>query len=116
MPSPPPGGRCFFAKMALLIWGPIMAVSLEGLRWPDDHITWSFAVQTFTEDAAYPFTRSIEVEWQHVIEQAFARWAAVSGLTFEEVADAPDHSHAADIRIAWGEFGATATTIGLTAF
>src|SRR3954471_10479773 len=52
--------------------------------------------------------------WQDFIEQAFSRWAAVSGLTFEEVPDASGPSSAADIRIGWGDFGVTASTIGET--
>jgi predicted Zn-dependent protease len=92
------------------------AFTLLGSKWPDDHITWSFATQTFSEDTKVPFTGAIAVEWQHLVEQAFARWAGVSGLTFEEVPDSADRAHAPDIRIGWGTFGATANKIGETMF
>ncbi|TDH60016.1 matrixin family metalloprotease [Dankookia rubra] len=86
--------------------------TLLGPKWPDSHITWSFANQTFNEDSSTPFSGTIQVEWQHLFEQAFSRWAAVSGLSFEEVPDATDPASAADIRIGWGDFGVTAGTIG----
>jgi predicted Zn-dependent protease len=90
------------------------AFTLLGPKWLDDHITWSFAAKTFDEDTSAPFAAPISVVWQHLIEQAFARWAAVSGLTFEEVPDATGPASAADIRIGWGNFGATASVIGET--
>src|SRR4051794_2676139 len=77
-------------------------------------LTWSFALETFSEDAAHPFTRAIEAEWRSAIEQAFSRWSAISGLTFEQVPDASQSSQVADIRIGWGSFGASASTIGET--
>jgi hypothetical protein len=90
------------------------AFRLLGPKWLDDHITWSFAVKTFNEDTSAPFSGPISDVWQHLIEQAFSRWAAVSGLTFEEVPDATSPASAADIRIGWGDFGVTASTIGET--
>src|SRR4051794_35827594 len=53
--------------------------TLLGPKWLDDHITWSFAIQTFNEDTSTPFAGAIPVVWQDFIEQAFSRWAAVSG-------------------------------------
>ncbi len=85
------------------LWEPRMnAFTLLGPKWLDDHITWSFAAKPFDEDTSAPFAAPISVVWQHFVEQAFARWAAVSGLAFEEVPDATGHASAADIRIGWG--------------
>ena len=82
--------------------------TLLGPKWPDGHITWSFATQTFNEDSSTPFSGTIPTAWQHLVEQAFSRWAAVSGLSFEEIPDATGPASAADIRIGWGDFGVTA--------
>ena len=90
------------------------AFTLLGPKWLDGHITWSFAAQTFNEDITAPFSAAIQDVWQQLIEQAFSRWAAVSGLIFEKVPDSASPASAADIRIGWGDFGSTANTIGET--
>jgi hypothetical protein len=90
------------------------AFTLLGPKWPDAHITWSFGLQTFSEDAVAPFAGAIPVVWQRLVEQAFSRWSEVSGLTFDEVADSDGRESSADIRIGWGDFGATAGKIGET--
>ncbi len=90
------------------------AYTMLGPKWDDGHITWSFALQTFSKDAAHPFSRPIDAEVLLIIEQAFSQWATVSGLTFEKVVDTADPTQAADIRIGWGSFGRSATTIGET--
>jgi hypothetical protein len=76
--------------------------AVEGPVWASPTITWSFATSNFASDAAIgTFTNQItQSADEAVVEQALSDWAAVTGLTFEQVAD----SATTDIRIGWGSF------------
>ena len=77
---------------------------LEGAKWDSQIITWSLSDPSgadSTADAAY----------ETQVQQAFATWAAASGLTFEEVSDPSQ----ADIQIGFGELDtATSAVVGYT--
>ena len=91
--------------------------SLEGPKWGTNTVTWSFAASTYSADSFDPFSDPISGAYQSTIKQAFAEWAAVSGLTFEEVPDSAAPSTSADIRVGFGAFDTLNTgTIGQTNF
>jgi predicted Zn-dependent protease len=72
-----------------------------GARWNTQTITWS--LDTSGGNAAY----------DSEVEQAFATWAAASGLNFQEVAS----GSGADISIGWGDLNTAATgQVGFTSF
>lgn len=83
--------------------------AFEGVQRSSNTVTWSFANQNFPVDAFYPYSNPIDPIYQSTIQAAFARWAAVAGLTFSQVAD----TVAADIRIGFGIFNSQ-STIGQT--
>ncbi len=89
-----------------------------GPVWRAGPITWSFADATYPEDQAQsPFSGplSLTPTAQATMAQAIQEWASVSGLVFQQVADTPDLSAAADIRIGFGKFDvATTQEIGET--
>ncbi|WP_414441443.1 matrixin family metalloprotease [Burkholderia sp. 22PA0106] len=76
---------------------------LEGARWNVPTITWSFNDTSGSQGSQY----------ESEIEQAFATWAAASGLNFEEVSS----TASSDISINWADLN-TATTgeVGYTTF
>lgn len=76
--------------------------ALEGAKWPDDNVTWSFATSTYSADASIPFSNAIAGTYQSAVQWALRQWSSVSPLVFTEVADGTDPSHAADIRIGFG--------------
>ncbi len=76
--------------------------ALEGAKWSDTHITWSFATSTYGSDTLAPFSSVISGGYQGAVQQAFQQWSAVAPLQFTQVADGADYSHAADIRIGFG--------------
>lgn len=84
----------------------------EGPKWAKaSAITWSFATINYTQDAAIPFSSTININYQNVIMQAFQAWSAISGLTFVLTNDAPTNN----IRVGFGSLNtATTSTIGLT--
>ena len=89
--------------------------NLESAKWSDSSITWSFATSTYSSDASIPFSQSISGQYQDAIRGALQQWSSVSGLTFAQVADAPDAGSAADIRIGFGALNTPSTgTIGDT--
>jgi predicted Zn-dependent protease len=93
------------------------AYAFEGGKWGSTTITWSFANNTYTQDSTVPFSSSIGVAYQSTIQQAFQRWAAVSGLTFVQQADTTDPAKAAEIRIGWGDLGTPSTyQVGYTSY
>ncbi len=70
---------------------------LTGSKWDNQVITWSVAQNFGTEESA--------------VENAFATWAAASGLEFQEVAD----SAQSDIRIGFGDLDTPESgMVGLT--
>lgn len=71
---------------------------LEGAQWDSQTVTWSFTPPQGMDSVA-------EATYMAQVQQAFATWAAASGLTFEE-ASSPSQ---ADIQIGFGQLG-TATT------
>lgn len=79
---------------------------LEGFHWASNVITWAFATNNYSQDSSASFssfmTASESLEEQ-AVENAFSAWAAVSGLTFEQVADTTNPADAPDIRIGWGD-------------
>ncbi|WP_186237514.1 beta strand repeat-containing protein [Burkholderia gladioli] len=75
----------------------------EGARWNAPTITWSFSGASDPQEAQY----------ESSIEQAFATWAAASGLQFDEVSA----SSSADISINWADLNAPSTgEVGYTTF
>src|SRR3954469_4534510 len=83
--------------------------SLEGPKWGTNTVTWSFATSTYSADSSDPFSAAMSAGYQSTIEQALAEWAAVSGLTFQEVPDSADPNAAADIRVGFGAFNTLST-------
>jgi hypothetical protein len=73
---------------------------LEGAQWDSQIITWSFAAPAGTDSAA-------EATYMAQVQQAFATWAAASGLTFEE-ASSPSQ---ANIQIGFGQLGTASTGV-----
>ncbi len=78
--------------------------ALEGPLWTTRTVTWSLAA------AGGVFTNAIGPAYQAAVQQAVAQWDDVAGITLVQVAD----SAAADIRIGFGAFGASAGQIGET--
>lgn len=90
---------------------------LEGPKWPVQTVTYSFATTTYAADAATPFSNPVDAADQSIVRQAFASWAAASGLKFTEVADSADATQAANIRIGFGKLDtATTQTVGVTGY
>lgn len=87
------------------------AYTLEGAQWPDTHITWSFATSNYIVDASGVFSNQISGEYQGVIQSAFQQWAAVSPLTFTQVADGGDYYTAANIRVGFGMLNTPSTGV-----
>ena len=84
---------------------------LEAAKWDGNVITWSLADSAGTGSAQFSsyMGRGYEAE----VQQAFASWAAASGLRFEEVSD----SSQSDIRIGFGDFDTADTgVVGFTSF
>ena len=82
--------------------------ALESARWASPALTWSFATANFAGSTA-TFSSFVDPVAQAALatmwRDAFARWAAVSGLTFVEVADTPTAENQPNIRVGWGDFG-----------
>ena len=93
---------------------------LEGPAWASKTITWSIAGFQYTQDAAHPFSSSIDPVGQApfvaVIQQALDRWAAIAGFNFVELADSGAFATAADLRFGWGDLLGTGGEIGQAAF
>jgi predicted Zn-dependent protease len=97
------------ARQAAALTSSTAPSRFEGAKWAGQVITWSIADSSGT--ASSPFSGYIGAQYQSLIEQAFATWAAASGLTFEEVPD----STQSDIRIGWGDFNtASSGIVGFT--
>ncbi|WP_175796682.1 beta strand repeat-containing protein [Burkholderia anthina] len=76
---------------------------LEGARWDATTVTWSFDSANGPQDGQY----------EKEIEQAFATWAAASGLKFQEVSS----NASADISIDWADLNTASTgEVGYTTF
>ena len=81
--------------------------ALEGAKWSDTNITYSFATFTYGDDASDPFSGAITGDYQRSIQWALQQWSSVAPLTFTQVAD----SQAADIRIGFGALGTPSTGV-----
>jgi predicted Zn-dependent protease len=92
--------------------------AFEGPTWRPGPVTWSFASSTYTSDEArYPFSAPLSAAAQATMAQAIQKWAGVSGLMFQQVADTPSPVGAADIRIGFGTLGTPTThQVGVTNF
>lgn len=96
--------------------------TFEGPVWSSETITWSLATLAYSSsfDTSHPFSNFINPTTQSadvaVIQQAFAAWSAVSGITFQQVADSSDPTAAADIRIGWGNLLGLGGEIGQSAY
>ncbi len=88
--------------------------TLEGPKWHNAAVSWSFAAQTFANDATAAFSNPIGGVYQDVVRSAFARWTSVSGLAAQEVVDGADAAHSANIRIGFGALGTGST--GVTSY
>ncbi|GAC1342951.1 MAG: hypothetical protein NVSMB18_17890 [Acetobacteraceae bacterium] len=75
--------------------------ALEGPKWTDKIITWSFANPA--QPNSVQFSGAIGAGYQTVVRSAIARWEGVTDLTFQQVADG---TPGVDIRIGWADFGA----------
>jgi predicted Zn-dependent protease len=86
------------------------AEQFSGQKWSQKVITWSLATSAGKQGVS--FNDYISSTYGTAVARAFASWAAVSGVTFEQVSD----SAQSDIRLGWADLG-TATTgqIGNTA-
>jgi len=79
--------------------------AFEAAKWRPGPITWSFAALTYLPDQArFPFSAPLSVPAQATMVQAIQKWASVSGLVFQQVADTPTLGNAAAIRIGFGLF------------
>ena len=76
--------------------------------WTSPEVRWSFAQANYP-GASASFSSFVDPVAQANLaalwRASFARWSAVSGLRFVEVADAPGEEGQADIRVGWGNFG-----------
>jgi predicted Zn-dependent protease len=92
---------------AVTVTGPVpQDYELEPFHWASKVITWAFATTNYSQDSTTPFSSAISASQsleQQAVEGAFSAWAAVAGLTFEQVADTSNPANAADIRIGWGD-------------
>lgn len=80
-----------------------------GGKWGSNTITWSLATSPGTTGS--PFSSYMSSTYLSTVQQAFAAWAANSGLTFQQVSD----TTSTDIRIGWGTFNsAPSGIIGFT--
>lgn len=74
---------------------------LESFQWPEGTttLTWSFADKFIPSDGERDDIFGLEMAEgdRDIVREAFDAWAAVSGITFVEVAD----SSAANIRVGW---------------
>ena len=77
--------------------------AFEGPKRVSATISWSFENGTLPGDASVPFTAAIGLAYQNVIVAAFDRWASVSGLVFNQVADSAQSA----IRVGFGIFAQT---------
>src|SRR4051812_16561573 len=84
--------------------------SLEGPKWASRIVTWSFADPS--QPNSSPFSGAIGAAYQGIVRSAVARWDDLVNLTFVQV---PDSAPNVDIRIGWGEFGASGQ-VGQTDF
>ncbi|WP_322028033.1 matrixin family metalloprotease, partial [Burkholderia sp. BCC1977] len=76
---------------------------LEGARWDTATITWNLGDTNGLQDGQY----------EKEVEQAFATWAAASGLKFQEVSS----NASADISIDWADLNTASTgEVGYTTF
>jgi predicted Zn-dependent protease len=91
-----------------------ISYAFEGPYWQSKTITWSFASNNFAADSATPYSSFItQTAYQAVVEQAFARWAAIEGFNFVYE---PTDSAAVDIRVGWGNFVGSGGEIGQAAY
>ena len=76
------------------------ALAGQGCKWPKHQLTYGYLNRSplFPDAAA-----------RDIIESAFARWADVTPLSFEVVADR--HAHQADLKIGWEEIDGPAGTL-----
>jgi len=90
----------------------VASYAFEGPTWHAGPITWSFADTTYSSDQAKaPFSAPLSASAQAVMVQAIQKWAGISGLVFQQVADTPFNFDAADIRIGFGTLGTPTTRI-----
>jgi|GEM_PF-6482260 len=88
--------------------------------WAGKTLTWSLGKFNYTSDSANPFSSSIDPVGQAnivgIIQQAFARWAAIAGFNFQQVLDTSDPTKAADIRVGWGDLVSQGGEIGKASY
>lgn len=86
------------------------AYALLGYSWPSSSITWSIVNYNYTSDVAagISFTYTLGPAAEALMQQAFHRWAEVSGLSFIQVPDSPDPGSAAGIRVGFADLPAIA--------
>lgn len=84
---------------------------LEGPRWSNNSLTWSFANATGADLAGNVFLTPIGSVYQDTVRQALQRWSSVSGLTFNQVADSSVYPRPADIRIGFSKLGTGSTGV-----
>jgi len=90
----------------------MVSYGFEGPKWRAGPITWSFAASDYPSDQVrFPFSNPLSAPAQATMVQAIQKWASVSGLVFQQVADTPSLSSAADIRIGFGTFGTAQTNV-----
>ena len=77
-------------------------------NWATSALTWSLATSNYASQVPL-FSTFVDPTGQAALASlwraAFARWEAVSGLHLVEIADTPNATGQADIRVGWGNFG-----------
>ncbi|MBC7799406.1 MAG: matrixin family metalloprotease [Gemmatimonadaceae bacterium] len=84
---------------------------LEGPKWLNSSVSWSFATSTYSTNVPIPFSSAILQPYQDVIRNAFAQWESLSGLDFNEVADSPTVGGSADIRMGFALLNTPTTNV-----
>ncbi|WP_425127191.1 matrixin family metalloprotease [Burkholderia gladioli] len=81
------------------------ASEFEGINWHSPIVTWSLGSNSGNDSTL--FSSDMSSQYDADVQAAFATWAAVSGITFEEV---PNNTPA-EIRVGWDNFDTLTTGV-----
>lgn len=79
---------------------------LEGPKWSDNTITWSFASPSSGGNSSSAFSEAIPSQYQSVIEDDLQKWASVANLRFVQVPDSTAPGQTPDVRIGFADLPA----------
>jgi predicted Zn-dependent protease len=82
---------------------------LEGQKWANNTITWSFATSNLPGQPA-TFSGAMTGIYDTLVEKAVLMWESVANITLTQVAD----SAAVDIRVGFEDLMGTSNSVGLT--